>query len=99
MSDTNDTNPVWSPDSQWIAFEGRYVLSFNLSEGINEIYVMLRDGLNRRLTRLTHNRTQKENLNEGPVVWSQSGNAVAFITRREGAPRVQVVNLLQEQGG
>ena len=99
MSDTNDTNPVWSPDSQWIAFEGRYVLSFNLSEGINEIYVMLRDGLNRRLTRLTHNRTQKENLNEGPVVWSQSGNAVAFITRREGSPRVQVVNLLQEQGG
>ena len=99
MGDTNDTNPVWSPDSQWIAFEGRYALSFNMNEGINEIYMMLRDGLNRRLTRLTHNRTQKENLNEGPVVWSQSGDAVAFITRREGAPRVQVVNLLQKQGG
>ena len=46
MGDTNDTNPVWSPDSQWIAFEGRYALSFNMNEGINEIYMMLRDGLN-----------------------------------------------------
>jgi len=86
---------VWSPDGEWIAYEGRYSLGFSLRQGINEIYLMRLEGLDRNLTKLTEAKTINPNENVGPVVWSPDGKNVAFVTARDGTPRIQAIRVFR----
>jgi hypothetical protein len=95
ISDSNDARPSWSPDSEWIAYEGRYALSFSLRDGINEIYLMRLQGLDRSLTKLTNAQTANPDENIGPVVWSPDGKNVAFVTARGGTPRIQALRIFR----
>lgn len=72
----NDDNPVWSPDSQQIAF-------VSTRDGNWEIYVMNADGSN--LTPLTHNGGRNP-------VWSPDGRHIAFVSGRDGNDEIYVMN-------
>ena len=95
ISNTNDSNAAWSPDGDWIAYEGRDVYGFSLRQGNNEIYLMRREGLDRALTKLTSSQTYNTDENVGPVVWSPDGKNIAFVTERDGTKRIQAVRVFR----
>ena len=75
---SDDWSPVWSPDSQHIAFTSR-------RDGNTEIYVMDANGDNQ--TRLTNNPA-----NDWSPVWSPDSQRIAFISDREGPFKIYVMD-------
>ncbi len=74
-----DTNPVWSPDSQRIAFvSGR--------SGNSDIWVMDADGTN------LQNITNTSDANEFNPVWSPDGQWIVFLSGPFGNASIWVVN-------
>ncbi|HLD57522.1 MAG TPA: hypothetical protein VJA47_04400, partial [archaeon] len=66
--DTDERNPIWSPDMQRISFlSSRTVVENNRSRNITEIFLMDKDGSNRRS--LTDNQYMKKRLGG----WVQDG--------------------------
>ena len=80
------TSPSWSPDSRYLAFDGRYTSI--RGGGNNEIYAMRMEGLY-TFSSLTNN----PDLYTGPVAWSPNGKLIAFISRRTGKGRVHVLEV------
>lgn len=66
-----ESNPLWSPDGDWIAFES----SGNQPEpvGLSDIWVVSADGGEPRMLHETHNRSG------GLVAWVPDGHAVVVL--------------------
>ena len=73
-------HPAFSPDGSLVAFSSN-------RDGVNDIYVMNRDGSNVR--RLTNN-----NAIDSTPTWSPSGNQIAFVSDRDspGQPKLYWMN-------
>ena len=82
--DVKDTNPVWSPGGEQVAFTHRQHDHW-------EIYVVDRDGGN--LTRLTDtpSKPNGEVGNSVSPAWSPDGHHLAFLTDRTGAWEIWVM--------
>ena len=77
----NDWFPVWSPDSNWIAFSSDRKGDFENFE----IYVMDADGGNQQ--RLTENREY-----DWSPSWSPNGERIAFMSQRTGNSEIYVMD-------
>jgi TolB protein len=82
--DVKDTNPVWSPSGEQIAFTHRQHDHW-------EIYVVDADGSN--LTRLTDtpSKPNGEVGNSVSPAWSPAGDHIAFLTDRTGRWEIWVM--------
>ena len=82
--DVKDTNPVWSPDGEQVAFTHRQHDHW-------EIYAVNANGGN--LTRLTNtlSKPNGEVGNSASPAWSPDGNHIAFLTDRTGAWEIWVM--------
>ena len=87
------STPVWSPDSQTIAFDGSIwspdgkKIAFATDWGGNaEIHLMNADGTNP--VRLTHSGSAWDH---NPV-WSPDGKKIAFLSYRDGNYEIYIVN-------
>ena len=74
----DDWAPVWSPDSQRIAFASN-------RDGNAEVYVMAADGTN------PTNLTQNADTDGWNLVWSPDGQRIAFTSERDGNTEVYVM--------
>jgi TolB protein len=73
----NNWLPVFSPDGSKIAFG-------STRDGVNQIYVMNRDGSN------VHRLTSGPAINTTPT-WSPSGTQIAFTSARTGDPAIYII--------
>ena len=78
QNNSQDWNPVWSPDGQRIAFVSD-------RDGDDEIYVMDADGNNS--TRLTQKAGFDWNLG-----WFPDGQRIAFVSNRDGDVEIYVID-------
>jgi Tol biopolymer transport system component len=79
-----DDAPAWSPDGRAIAFTRSYC-----GRRYSEIYVMNADGSEQRM--LTRNPARKYDPTT-ELAWSPLGDAIAFVSPRDGNPEVYLVN-------
>src|SRR5687767_15578175 len=83
-SPTNETNPAYSPDGQWIAFESD-------RDGNSEIYVMTAQGTNVR--RLTQDPAQDHS-----PAWSPDGTRIAFMSDRNSRTSTDIYTMNAKDG-
>jgi len=76
--DSEDRNPVWSPDGSRIAFDSN-------RDGDWDIHVVDADGSG--LVNLTQSPGW-----DGQPAWSPDGNKIMFVSDREGIPALYVMN-------
>lgn len=68
------SDPVWSPDGQWIAFAA-------MRDGMNDLYLVNADGS--QLLRLTEDASE----DSGPQ-WARDSRSIYFSSRRGGQSRI-----------
>ena len=99
------TSPSWSPDSKYLAFEGRYAGPMSnvylggeraslARRGNNEIYAMRMAGLY-EYRKLTENPSNDPDRYLGPVIWSSDSKSIAFLSRQTGARRVHIAEIVR----
>jgi len=76
LTETADYAPVWSPNSDQIAF-------LSTRDGNPEIYIMSSDGTDQA-------RITETEADEYDLVWSPNGRQLLFISERDGNPEVYV---------
>ncbi len=79
-SETKNYLPAWSHDGSRIAYTSA------LPDGNVEIYIMDRDGKNRR-------RVTNHPMADVTPTWSPSGNQLAFVSDRTGTPQIYLVDV------
>ena len=79
LTQTPDTEPLWSPDSKRIAF-------LSTRDGNKEIYIMREDGSDQR--RLTSNDEVESHL-----AWSPDGKQIMFVSNRDGNTEIYLVGI------
>jgi TolB protein len=82
--DNKDTNPVWSPDGERVAFIRRQHDHW-------EIYVVDADGGSLRRLTTTPARPDDTVGNSVAPAWSPDGSYIAFLTDRSGAWEIWVM--------
>lgn len=83
-NETNDNDPVWSPDGREIAFTSN-------RDGLTRVYVMNADGSQ------VHRLTDLQDISEGDPAWSPDGKWIVFsatTTDGHGKTTLQLVNLV-----
>jgi TolB protein len=73
-------NPIWSPDSQWIAFE-------SIAGGSLDIYIAPADGSAPPI-----NLTDHPAPDYAPA-WSPDGRAIAFVSNRTGSDDIYLITI------
>jgi TolB protein len=79
-SETKNYLPAWSHDGSRIAYTSA------LPDGNVEIFIMDRDGKNRR-------RVTNHPMADVTPTWSPSGNQLAFVSDRTGSPQIYLVDV------
>jgi TolB protein len=79
-AETKNYLPAWSHDGSRIAYTSA------LPDGNVEIFVMNRDGTNRR-------RVTNHPMADVTPTWSPSGNQIAFVSDRTGTPQIYLVDV------
>ena len=79
-AETKNYLPAWSHDGSRIAYTSA------LPDGNVEIYIMNRDGTNRR-------RVTNHPMADVTPTWSPSGNQLAFVSDRTGSPQIYLVDV------
>jgi TolB protein len=79
LTDTPDFSPMWSPDSERIAFLSK-------RDGASQIFVMKADGSEQR--KLTEGDAPKYHIS-----WSPNGKVLLFVSERDGNPEIHVVDV------
>ena len=93
------TQPRWSPDSRFLAFEGRGLSPlgerFTFLKFPNEVYVSPSGGIDAGAVSITYNSTADPDLHMGPV-WSPDSRSVAYVTRQTGTYRIRVKSVASQ---
>ena len=93
------TQPRWSPDSRFLAFDGRpgspLGKRFAFAKYSNEVYVSPSGGTDAGAVPITYNPSNDPDLHMGPV-WSPDSRSVAYVTRQTGTYRIRVKSVVSQ---